>query len=248
MYVRKWNRRPDILILLRNKTLVFVEKINIFTEKDFNMGDNENINLFALFFKQTPKEMELIEAINSLKNDYQDSDAYKKYVSDLTVLEEALRNERIEKNTSAIKEYSQKRGRNTGKKTNITVQKEPSAEKIDKMIEEFKALSRTEQAMFNQRLRNMEWGEKPYSNPATTESDISDLQDLLVQICIDFVNNRKLKDIEEISFSVDDLQASADEGEWVPSTDSYIRAVGYEITDAAEDNDMRERRIIGEYF
>lgn len=248
MYVRKWKRRPDILILLRNKTLVFVEKINIFTEKDFNMGDNENINIFSLFFKQTPKEMELIEAINILKDEYENSDAYKKYVSDLTVLEEALRNERIEKNASAIKEYVQKRGRNTGKKTNITVQNEPSTEKIDKMIEEFKALSRAEQAMFNQKLRNMEWGEKPYSNPVTTQSDISDLQDFLVQICIDFVNDRKLKDIEEISFSVDDLQASADEGEWVPSTDSYIRAVGYEIPDGAEDSDMKERRIIGEYF
>lgn len=228
--------------------MVFAKKFNIFTEKDFNMGDNENINIFSLFFKQTPKEMELIEAINILKDEYENSDAYKKYVSDLTVLEEALRNERIEKNASAIKEYVQKRGRNTGKKTNITVQNEPSTEKIDKMIEEFKALSRAEQAMFNQKLRNMEWGEKPYSKPVTTQSDISDLQDFLVQICIDFVNDRKLKDIEEISFSVDDLQASADEGEWVPSTDSYIRAVGYEIPDGAEDSDMKERRIIGEYF
>ena len=47
---------------------------------------------------------------------------------------------------------------------------------------------------------------------------------------------------------MDDLQASANEGEWVPSTDSYIRAVGYEIPDGTEDEDIRERRIIGEYF
>ena len=50
-----------------------------------------------------------------------------------------------------------------------------------------------------------------------------------------------------ISFSADSLQCSARFGEWVPATDSYIRAVGYEeIND--EKNNYCVRKKIGDIW
>lgn len=64
----------------------------------------------------------------------------------------------------------------------------------------------------------------------TTHDDIRDLQDRLVQTCIDFINEKGLTDIYSVSFSADDLFESAKYGSWQPCTDSYIKVegLGYE--------------------
>jgi hypothetical protein len=62
----------------------------------------------------------------------------------------------------------------------------------------------------------------------TTSEHLSELQDILVQVCINYINENKLTDIDEISFNADSLQHSAHFGGWVPATDSFIKAVGVE--------------------
>jgi hypothetical protein len=100
---------------------------------------------------------------------------------------------------------------------------------VDRLIEEFKNLSPREKRAFallygalnSDRLDT-------YTNPVTTSEHLSELQDILVQVCINYINENKLTDIDEISFNADSLQHSAHFGEWVPATDSFIKAVGVE--------------------
>lgn len=83
-----------------------------------------------------------------------------------------------------------------------------------------------------------------YENPVTTHKDIRDLQERLIQTCIDFIRERKLTDIYEVGFSVDGLERNAFEfGEWVPAIDSYISVTGLQNDENAN---WRVRKLIGE--
>lgn len=60
----------------------------------------------------------------------------------------------------------------------------------------------------------------------TKTEHIKELQHLLVQTCIDYINKNGLKDIYAVYFNADCLAQSAEFGEWQPCTDSYIRVDG----------------------
>lgn len=81
----------------------------------------------------------------------------------------------------------------------------------------------------------------------TQKEEIEELQELLVQTCIDFINKKGLKDIWGVYFQADDLNTSAEYGEWTPSTDSYIRVEGIEDE---EHNGVKfgSRFLIGERY
>lgn len=55
---------------------------------------------------------------------------------------------------------------------------------------------------------------------------IKELQEILVQTCIDYINKNGLTDIYSVSFSADDLSTSAEYGSWQPCTDSHIKVKG----------------------
>ena len=59
------------------------------------------------------------------------------------------------------------------------------------------------------------------------------LQEILVQTCIDFINEHKddaqVKEIQIVEFNVDGLQFSAEEGSWQPDTDSSCILQGRRI-------------------
>ena len=64
---------------------------------------------------------------------------------------------------------------------------------------------------------------------------VYELQKRLVQCCIDFVNENKNKEIDEVSFRVDALQVSAKHGEWTPATDSYCGLFGWDNVEGRYD-------------
>ena len=85
-----------------------------------------------------------------------------------------------------------------------------------------------------------------YKNPITKIKDIRDLQQDLVACVVKFIKRRNLKDIYEVSFSVDGLEGNAIEfGEWTPAMDSYIQVNGLQEEDG---KDYRVRKEIGEYM
>lgn len=54
----------------------------------------------------------------------------------------------------------------------------------------------------------------------STRELIYELQEKLVQTCIDFINEKGLCDVQEIHFRADCLQESAKYKQWMPCTDS----------------------------
>lgn len=92
-----------------------------------------------------------------------------------------------------------------------------------------------------------------YKNPVTTRDNIKELQEILVQTCIDYMKKHNLTDIDEINFSVNGLSGdSYREGKWMPSTDSSIEVIGIEYEKFTLMNNGKEyetpvRKKIGEY-
>ena len=84
-----------------------------------------------------------------------------------------------------------------------------------------------------------------YKNPISTTTDARDLLNILVQTTIDFLKERKLDDVYEVSFGADGLYDSVDYGEWTPSTDASISFVGLQEDD---DKEFRVRKTITDYM
>jgi hypothetical protein len=119
--------------------------------------------------------------------------------------------------------------------------------KIEEVVEKFKSLSIDEKRAASMLLRR-EWpffDYDKYENPETTTENIQELQNKLVQLCIDYINEHGLKDIEEVHFNVDELQFSSKEGKWTPQTDSYIGVFGYQKDSIT---DYKVRKLIGDFF
>ena len=92
-----------------------------------------------------------------------------------------------------------------------------------------------------------------YENPVTQKEDIKELQERLVQTCVDFVKEKNLTDIDMVRFNVDGLTGNAIEfGEWVPAMDSYIGVEGLQedtyIGKSGEPYTFIVRKFIGEYM
>lgn len=92
-----------------------------------------------------------------------------------------------------------------------------------------------------------------YINPVTTTNDIKELQERLVQTCVDYVKEKNLTDIDMVRFNVDGLTGNAIEfGEWVPAMDSYIGVEGLQedtyIGKSGDPYTFTVRKFIGEYM
>lgn len=91
-----------------------------------------------------------------------------------------------------------------------------------------------------------------YENPVTSTEDIKELQQRLVQTCIDFVRTRNLTDIDAVRFNVNGLEDSIEFREWTPGMDSYIGVEGLQPISLLNRYDepyaFRVRRLIGEYM
>lgn len=89
-----------------------------------------------------------------------------------------------------------------------------------------------------------------YENPVTTNDDIKELQQRLVQTCIDFVRTQNLRDINTVRFNVDGLENIIDFREWRPGMDSYICVEGLQeetyTSSSGEPYTSKTRKFIGE--
>ena len=86
----------------------------------------------------------------------------------------------------------------------------------------------------------------------TKEEHIEELQKILVQTCIDYINKHGLTDIWGVYFQADNLNTSAKFGEWTPATDSSISVEGMGthkfIRENGEEWNTGERYEIGQYM
>lgn len=82
----------------------------------------------------------------------------------------------------------------------------------------------------------------PCRDEKMTQDNIKELQEILVQTCIDYINEHHISDLEEVEFNADSLQYSANHKKWMPSTDSMIHCYGQSVKD-----DLVKRTDLGEY-
>ena len=199
-------------------------------------------DFYKKFFEQTPKEEEIEKKIEQLEADYKNSAPHKEYVKQLNALYNDLSEERRNKKLEIGPWPKRDRGvkKIFDKKKDFNIKEYTDA---DKVLEEYKKLSKEDKRNFEIGLQALKPENlEPYSNPVTTEDQLSELQDILVQVCINYININGLTDIDEIIFNADSLQHSAHFGKWVPTTDSYIRAVGYEkINDGKNNYSIRKK-------
>ena len=87
-----------------------------------------------------------------------------------------------------------------------------------------------------------------YKDPITTEKDMKELLEILVQTTIDFISERGLTDIFSVGFSADDLQGSAKFGEWEPCTDASISITGMGKEKSKDGHEYSVCQKIGEYM
>ena len=200
-------------------------------------------DFYTKFFENTPKEEEIEKKIEELEANYKSSASYKEYVEQLNALYNDLAKERRNKKLEIGPRPKRDKGvkKILDKKKDFNIKEYTDA---DRVLEEYKKLSKEGKRSFEIGLaalkpENLE----PYSNPVTTEDQLSELQDILVQVCINYININGLTDIDEIAFSADSLQRSARFGKWVPATDSYIRAVGYEEINDGKNNYCVRKKI-----
>ena len=118
-------------------------------------------------------------------------------------------------------------------------------EKVKQLAEEYIKLSNEEKQKFVKRILTHwpDWECDDYVNPTTKKEHIKELQKKMVQLCIDYMTEHDLDDIQEVCFSADMLQFSKKYGEWTPATDSFITVYGFQT----DEHGLETRRIIGEY-
>lgn len=122
---------------------------------------------------------------------------------------------------------------------------EYNVEKVNQIAESFKELSNEEKQQVIKRIRCVwpDWACEKYENPTTKIENIKELQQKMVQLCIDYMKENDLDDIQEVRFSADMLQFSKQYGEWTSMTDSFIDVYGFQN----DENGTERRKIIGEY-
>lgn len=120
--------------------------------------------------------------------------------------------------------------------------------KITDVLELAKNFTPKEWAEFLHLSRKYRKADLPdYENPISTSADARDLLNILVQTTINFLKERKLNDVYEVSFGADGLYDSVYYGEWTPSTDASISFVGLQ-EDEDGDKDYRVRKLITSYM
>ena len=224
----------------------------------FWIAQNNKGGLFMSYyedlFAKTELEKELNEKITILEESFHESPEYKAYEEELSQLNGQLIFER----KRHIREVKNKY---VGKRTNRTVprtmladtpveEKEKSSikeEKINEILKLVDSLTKEERELYVRKY-NRKYEYKPlddYENPTTTIQDIKDLQQVLIQSAIDFISDRNLTDIDEISFYFDSAQDSVKANDWSPLSDSSISVVGLQ---EEKDTGMTARRLIGKYY
>lgn len=203
---------------------------------------------FEDLFAESELEKELKEKRKVLEDSFYDSPGYKAYDEAMSQINEQIMLESKKK----WKKVKEKRCKAKIEKPSINLfaEKEKptiNEDKIDNILKLIDSLTKEEKELYVRKYnRKYEYKSlDDYENPVTTIQDIKDLQRLLAQSLINFVYDRNLSDIDEVSFYFDGVQDSVKAMDWSPASDSSISVIGLQ---EEKDNGMTARRLIGKYY
>ena len=121
-------------------------------------------------------------------------------------------------------------------------------EPLHTIIRDYEALPDEAKKVFNKETYFYKPDYDDYKDPITTEKDMKELLEILVQTTIDFINERGLTDIYSVGFGADDLQGSAKFGEWEPCTDASIYVTGIGKEKSKDGHEYTVCQHIGSYM
>ena len=207
---------------------------------------------------ETKKEKEIRKKLDAEIKAFEQTDAYKEHDRRVNELYEEMKQankERIaeaekhrpNRKSEAKREFDHeafKKAQEEKKQTRM----DTYSDNLKNLIEGYDKLSDAEKKVFQTETAvNYETYPK-YENPQTTEKEMSELLEILVQECINFINERGLKDVDVISFSADSLQTSAKYDKWVPATDAGITMLGWQKAKSSNGKDFDVYKEIGHYM
>jgi len=190
-------------------------------------------------FESTPECLEHREKINKLYKEV--SDAQKERINDA---KEYRRKRFPRKKVSETKEEKEKRLVEARKRHEEIIASYPQA--LRNAIEAYESLSEDAKRVFERETWCYHNELDKMQNKQITEEQTRQLHYILVQTCIDFINENNLKDVDAVSFNADALQESAKYNEWTPATDSFLSLEGIEKSE--EDGGFMVRKIIDKSY
>ena len=218
--------------------------------------------LWDKMFKRTKKEDEIWEKINEENKRWEATPECKEHREKINKLFKEVSEAQKERINEA-KEYRRKRfpikvknytETEEEKQKRIAENKRRHEEKVNSYstnlrdaIKLYESLSEEEKKIFGYSTWAYHDSElEEMKNKQITHEQTRELHDILVQTCIDFINDNNLKDVDVVAFSADSLQESARYNEWTPATDSFLTLEGVEKSE--KDGGYDVRRFIDKSF
>lgn len=210
-------------------------------------------------FEESEEEKKINKELDEEMSRFENSEAYHEHRTKVDEIllklkdakmkrrEEAKKHRPERKSTGHISEEKMAEFREENeKKKEARISAYPEA--LRNLIKEYETLDNAARKVF----RNETWIYEPdyddFKDPVTTEKDMKELLEILVQTTIDFINERGLTDIFSVGFSADDLQVSAKSGEWTPATDASIHVTGLGKEKSADGTEYTVEQKIGSYM
>ena len=210
-------------------------------------------------FEESEEEKEIQRKLDEERERYEATEAYKEHKARLDELFDELKEAGEHRRKEAEKHKPKRaKAKHMTEEEMAELRKKNQEErqkKIDALPEELKGAINAYQgfdAVERKTFRNYTWTWEPdyddYKDPITTEKDMKELLEILVQTTIDFINERGLTDIYSVGFGADDLQGSAKFGEWEPCTDANIHVTGMGKEKGKDGHEYSVCQNIGSYM
>jgi len=219
----------------------------------------EEMSYYDWLFRDSDEEKEINRQLDEERARFENTEAYKEHHAKIDELFEKLK-VAGEKRREEAKKHKPKRAKarylseeemaelreKNRKEKEARIDSYP--EPLRTIIRDYEALPDEAKKVFNKETYFYKPDYDDYKDPITTEKDMKELLEILVQTTIDFINERGLTDIYSVGFGADDLQGSAKFGEWGPCTDASIHVTGIGKEKSKDGHEYSVCQRIGEYM
>ena len=211
-------------------------------------------------FKESDEEKEIHRLMDEERARYEGTEAYKEHVAKLDEYLERLKVEGQKRRKEAEKHKPKRRAKakhisdeemaeRKRRGQEIREQRiEALPDDLKSVIRSYEGLDDAAKKVFQQETWAYHCDYDDYKDPVTTEKDMKELLEILVQTTIDFINERELTDIWSVGFGADDLQGSAKFGEWESCTDASIYVTGLGKEKGKDGHEYTVCQNIGSYM
>jgi hypothetical protein len=220
----------------------------------------EEKTYYDWLFKESDEEKEINRQLDEERARFENTEVYKEHHAKVDEYLERLKVEGQKRRKEAEKYKPKRRGKirhlsdeemAERKRQGQEIRErriEALPEDLKSMIRSYEGLDDAAKKVFQQETWAYHCNYDDYKDPVTTEKDMKELLEILVQTTIDFINERGLTDIYSVGFGADDLQGSAKFGEWVSCTDASIHVTGMGTEKGKDGHEYTVYQNIGSYM